>query len=156
MPLPFIVGSAAEGIGRTPQQVAEQFVRNMYWLCRWSDEIINDPDLDLKKLIQLVHAHCRLIANMPDTVPDDICKAISARLQQEGFDWSPEPTELNQLKAACVNLATFVRDNLPPEYREFAKRTMGSDGVEVEEPVKISPKPAAIMSRVNALRAHFH
>lgn len=144
--------------GLTPQSVGDLLARNLYWMARWSDEIVNDVDLDLKKLIQLAYVHCLWFStNVPDSLPQAVVLAINARMRIEGFDWpvADIPADVAAIKAESTVLHAFVRDNLPPEYKNFATRVINPDGTETEAPAVISPKPAAVQTRVATLRALF-
>lgn len=125
---------------QSPQQRARQIVGHYVWLARWSEEIGNDSDLDLKKLAQLAFAHCRDFAQLtPDPVPADLQLALDRQMAEQGIDWSGRDmaAELSALRVASEALFIWVRDNFPAA-RTFASRTYDATGQEIETAIKVS------------------
>lgn len=146
---------------RSLRAIAGEIVANYCWLARWSDEIGNDADMDMKKLAQLAFQHCRLFRQelqpfLPFTAGSPLLPALEHAFARIGMSWPTRMdmrADLAAIFAECGNLYPFVRDNVPAA-RTLSSRVYDANGVETEDPVKI-PKDPVIAAEVAKLRALF-
>lgn len=109
------------------------------WMARWSDEIVADPDLDLKKLFQL-REHCRMFRAaldpfMPlEKLDAPIAVALMDFFSSKGIKFADEAamaTTLTERHASAATLQLAI-DNTFPAPRTFARRAFDSNGAEIE------------------------
>lgn len=139
-------------------RVADQIYGHFVWMARWSDEINDDADLDMKKLMQLAFTHCRLYAYHTAVLSDDLLVALETRFRLSGVEW-PNRAAMQADLVAMRQQAEQVHalaQTVAAEPQEFAKRTLKSDGTEIETPIKVSKvENAEVVAEVAKLRALF-
>ena len=143
--------------GTAPTSLANELFGHYVWIARWSDEIVNDVDLDNKKFGQLVYVHCREFDNLV-TVPisDDYLSAVVTRFAADGLEWSTRAqlkSDFQDIKQQCASLYNWSVTNVGD--LEYASNSIDTLGVMVETPTLTTPKPAAVQTRVQALRDLF-
>lgn len=143
----------------SPGQTANVLFGHYVWIARWSDEISNDAQLDLKKLAQLAFIHCRVFAETVPTAPisDELIAAVVQKFASEGLEWVDLPTlkaDFVAIKNASQTFYEWVRDNAP-EAQNFAERTFNPNTNNEVEVAKVIAKPNAVQTRVAVIRALF-
>lgn len=144
--------------GTAPTNIAQEIFGHYVWMARWSEEIVNDVDLDMKKIAQLAFVHCRLFdALISPPVPDDVATAVVSRFAADGLEWptlADLKADMAALKSEAATLFNWVSANVSGTI-DIATLQISNTGARTETPIIMSPKPAAVQTRVQALRSLF-
>jgi hypothetical protein len=155
MPAPYPYDAVSSR--RSAATIAAEIFGHYVWLARWSDEIGDDPDLDLKKLAQLGFIHCRLFAQATAEMPAAVIAAVEARFAAGGITWAVRLAMLDDFAALAARASTlhaYVRDQVP-EARAAATLVYSETGDSGREQVTKLAKPHPAAAEVAKLRALF-
>jgi hypothetical protein len=160
MPAPF--PHEARSKTSPPGKVADEIYAHYAWLARWSDEIVRDDEIDLKKLAQLAlgpGSHCAHFARLTEDMTPEIVVAVEGRFYRDGREWQSREAEVSDLmgiRAAALALNEYVTKQVP-EARVLSERVWTIDPnepPEIERTKKMA-KPHPVIAFVEKLRAEF-
>lgn len=160
MPAPF--PHEARSKTSPPGKIADEIYSHYAWLARWSDEIVSDSEIDLKKLAQLAlgpQSHCAHFARLTENMTPELSTAIEARWYRDGRSWASrkaQNADLAGIRKAALALNEYVTAHMP-EARVLSERVWQvEDGAPPEiERTRKATKPNDVMAYVEALRSEF-
>lgn len=118
---------------------AAQIFGHYGWMARWSDEIVADADLDLKKLFQL-REHCRMYREalapfLPlEKLDAPIAVALLDYFSSKGVKFADEAAMATILteRHDAAGVLQGVIDVTFPAPRAFSQRAFDANGAEIE------------------------
>ena len=158
----FTFPSEAITKAQTPSQIADQLYMHCVWIARWSNEILADPSIDVKKLAQLARSpvsHCgRLLALSSPPISAELREAVWNRFTIEGrANWATRQemiADFQAIRADADALVQHITANMAAETRVLECVAWELDGTKTIEPRTIA-KPDAVEALVQALRDNF-
>lgn len=154
-PLPREINPALDNMFQRVNGIYQNYV----WVARFTDEIVNDVELDLKKAGQLAHINGPAFIALT-TVPAGpdraaLRDAFLRRLEQEGLAWANIGTEFNPFVTQLQTLIDWIVANVPEAAAgQPMSELIVSNGNLTDQPRTI-PKPAGLQTEAQALRNLF-
>jgi hypothetical protein len=150
MPITFPQDASAGG--QATARRAQQIYEHIVWIARWSNEIVLDAAVDMKKLGQLAYgpqSHSGRFLALTANGGGELMAAVQARFQAEGTTITQ--AQLTGLRTQVQSLVDAV--GTPAEW-PLSTRVWTIANGEVERPA-VEPKPHPLMPAVQAVRNEF-
>jgi hypothetical protein len=148
--MPITFPPEAAGQTRVSQR-ADQIYINLIWIARLSNELVNDPNVDMKKLGQLAYtaqSHGGRFLALTANGGADLMAAVLTRFQAENI--VVDQARLLAIRAQVQALVDAV--GVPPEWP--AATRIWTPAGEIERSI-VEPKPHSIEPFVQAVRNEF-
>lgn len=151
-PLPVEINPALENTLNRANRIYQNYV----WVARFIDEIVNDTDLDLKKIGQLVLVNGPILLSLTSGATASLRTAFMRRIEQEGLSWPNINTEFPALLTELQSFIDWVGANVPEvgQNLPMSQVIVNADGRLTDQPITIT-KPVGFQAEAQALRNQF-